>query len=338
MQVGVNQLDRHLSASALPTAFFVTGDEQLLVDEACDQILHAAKRDGFDERTLFEALPRAPWQDLFADAANLSLFAAKRLLDVRIPARGLDRAGSDALRRYLPAPLPETLLLCRAVGLDWRQRNNAWYKALDANGIVVPIRPVTARELPRWLDARCRAAGLILAPEAIDALAERVEGNLLAARQEIEKLKLQHGEGRVSAADIASAVGDSSHFDTFELIDAAFAGRSARLRKMLAALRMQGVAVFMIMGALASQLERARQLANGNKPRLARSRQQALTAAVRRLGAERVDALCKECALLDLQAKGMLRGDAWLSLERILLAIAGALPPSLAQEVPLLRN
>lgn len=338
MQIRVNQLSRHLSAGALPVALLVTGDEHLLVEEACDDILRAGKRDGFEERTLFEAQPRARWQDLFADAANLSLFAAKRLLDVRIPPRGLDRAGSHALRRYLQAPLPDTLLLCRAVGLEWRQRSSAWYKALDANGIVVPVRSVTNRELPRWLEGRCRAAGLILAEDAIDALAERVEGNLLAARQEIEKLKLQLGEGRVGITDIAAAVGDSSHFDTFELIDAAFAGRGVRLRKMLAALHLQGVAVFMIMGAMANQLERARQLAAGSNPRLSRSRQQVLAAAVRRLGTDRIAELCKECALLDLQAKGMLRGDPWQSLERILLAIAGVVPPSLTHEAALLRD
>lgn len=336
MQLRANQLGRHLQGGELPAAYLVTGDEQLLVDEACDEILAAAKRNGFDERTLFEAAPRAPWNELFAAAANLSLFASKRVLDVRVPARGLDRAGSDAVRGYLQAPLPDTLLVCRAIGLEWRQRSSAWHKALDKSGVVVPLFPVSPRELPRWLDGRCRAAGLHLERDAIDVLAERVEGNLLAARQEIEKLKLMQPAGVVNADDVLNAVGDSSHFDAFALIDAAFAGHAKRLRKMLAALRLEGVAIFLIMGALANQLQRARELASGGNPRLPRHRAGAVAAGVRRLGVDGIDELVRECALLDLQAKGMLRGDAWQSLERILLALAGQRRSTLAEEAPLL--
>ena len=336
MQLKANQLARHLQSGDFAAAYLVTGDEQLLVEEACDHILAAAKRAGFDERTLFEAMPRAPWNELFSAAANLSLFSAKRLLDVRIPPRGLDRAGSDAVRRYLQEPLPDTLLVCRAVELEWRQRSSAWFKALDKAGAVVPLFPVSARDLPRWLDGRCRAAGLSLERDAIAALAERVEGNLLAARQEIEKLKLLAPAGSVSAADVAVAVGDSSHFDTFALIDVACAGNGARLRRMLAALKLQGVAIFLILGALANQLGRIRHLASGGNPRMPRNRIAAATAAARRLGVEGVDELVKECALLDMQAKGMLPGDAWDSLECILLALAGVRPPSLAKEADLL--
>ena len=333
MQVRANQLDRHLAGGDFPVVYLVTGDEQLLVEEACDAIMAAAKASGFDERTLFEAAPRAPWHDLFADAANLSLFASKRLLDVRIAARGLDRAGSDAIRRYLDKPLTDTLLICRAVGLEWRQRSAAWYKAIDKAGVVVPIWPISARELPRWLDGRCRTAGLMLDQDALAALADRVEGNLLAARQEIDKLKLLGRQGAIRAEDVENDIGDSSRFDTFQLIDAAFAGNGARARKMLGALRQEGVAVFMIMGALVNQLRRARQLADGGNPRLPRNRQQLVAAAVRRLGTSRIDELIADCALLDLQAKGMLRGDAWQSLERILLTVAGVVEPALARDL-----
>ena len=151
--------------------------------------------------------PAPPGGDLFANAANLSLFASKRLLDIRIPSKGLDRTGSDAVRGYLAAPVPDTLLVCRAVGLEWRQRSSSWYKAIESAGAVVTIPPLAARDLPRWLNNRCRAAGLTLDGDALDALVERVEGNLLAARQEIEKLKLSKPTGTISADDIAQAVG-----------------------------------------------------------------------------------------------------------------------------------
>ena len=337
MQIRAEQLQRHLEAGDLKDVYLVSGDEQLLVDEACDDIVAAVKNLGYDERTTFEAAARAPWDELFSEAGNLSLFAAKRLLDIRIPPRGLDRAGSDAIRRYLDAPLADTLVLCRAPGLDWRQRNNAWYKAIDKAGAVVPVWPVSGRDLPRWLDRRCRRQGLELDRDALDALADRVEGNLLAAVQEIEKLKLVHGKGRVGIDGIESGVGDAAHFDTFELIDAAFAGRPERVHRMLNTLREEGVAVFMVIAAFVNQLQRARELAAGANPRVPRRRLPALNATVRRLGPDGIDELQKECALLDLQSKGMLRGDAWPSLERILLAVAGAEQGRLSEEADLLR-
>ena len=338
MQLRVNQLTRHLAERDFADAYLVSGDEQLLVDEACDAIVDAAKRDGFDERTVFDAAPRAAWDELFRGAANLSLFAAKRLLDVRIPARGLDQSGSAALRRYLDSPLPDTLLLCRAIGLEWRQRTSAWYKAMDKAGVVIPVWPISSRELPRWLDDRCRTAGLQLDRDAIDALAERIEGNLLAAKQEIEKLTLLGSKGPLSRDAVMDAVGDSSHFDTFEMIDAALGGQAARTRKMLANLRAEGVAVFMVMGALVNNLRRARELAQGANPRLARNRRQLVERAVRRLGADRIDDLLQDCAVLDLQAKGMLLGDAWESLEDIMLSVAGATRQSLASRTGALQT
>lgn len=337
MQIRANQFARHLQAGRLANAYLIAGEEQLLVDEIYDDIVEAAKRQGFDERTAFEAAPRAQWRELFQGAANMSLFASKRMLDVRIPPRGLDRAGSDALRGYLAAPLSDTLLICRAVDLEWRQRSSAWYKALDKDGVVVTVWPVSLRELPRWLEERCRRHGLVLERDAIEALADRVEGNLLAAHQEIEKLKLLQPSGTVTAEAVAAAVGDSAHFDAFALIDAALAAQGARVRKMLSTLRLQGAVVFLILGALVSQLQRARELATGGKPRIARNRQQIFAAAVKRLGARRLDELLQECALLDMQAKGMLRGDAWQSLERILLAVAGTMPPTLTHEAALRR-
>lgn len=337
MQVRANQLARHLDAGEFHDIYLVSGEEQLLVEEACDLILEAAGRHGFDERTVFDAMPRAAWDELFADAGNLSLFATKRLIDVRIPPRGLDRAGSDAIRNYLKAPIADTLVLCRAPDLEWRQRSSAWYKAIDKAGAVVPVWPVTGRDLPRWLDGRCRKEGLTLDREALEALAERIEGNLLAARQEIEKLKLANPDGRIGVDDIVGDVGDAARFDTFGMIDAALAGRGARAHRMLRTLRDEGVAEFMIIAALVNQLRRAQELAHGGKPYIPRNRRQALEAAVRRLGPPGIDDLLDESALLDLQAKGMLRGDPWLSLERIVLRLAGTPQPTLTNEADLLR-
>ena len=335
MQINASQLARHLQEQGARSVYLVAGDELLLAEEACDAIVAAARRQGFDERALFEAGPKAAWQELFAAAGNMSLFGSRRLLDVRIPPRGLDRAGSDALRKYLEAPLPDTMLLARAAGLEWRQRSSAWFKALGAAGVVIMAWPVPARELPRWLDARCRGEGLRLTWDALDGLALRVEGNLLAARQEIERLKLlqpKDGGGEVDIGQVQAAVGDSAHFDAFQLLEAAFGGHRRRVHQLLNALRLEGVAIFLILGALTNQLGRAREASAGGRPRLPPSQRSAVMATAKRLGASGIDRRLEECAWLDWQAKGMLRGDPWQSLERILLAIAGSPQRSLADD------
>lgn len=328
MRVSADSLGRHLDGKLEPH-YFVTGDEPLLVEEACEAILAAAGRAGFNERSMFEAGPRAAWQELFEGAANLSLFGGKRVLDVRIPARGLDRAGTQALGAYLRTPLPDTLLVCRAIGLEWRARSSAWYRALEQAAALVATRPVSRQDLPGWLRQRCRREGLTVDAEALQLLAERVEGNLLAARQEIAKLRMLGKTGDINAADVIDAVGDSSHYDMFALLDAAFAGQSARVRRMLDTLRQEGVALYAILAVMSGQLQRALAVARGGAPAGPRGRRQALTGAARRLGERRLAELGGDCGLLDMQAKGMMRGDPWQSLENILLALAGTPRPRL---------
>ena len=323
MQIKSNQLQRHLDAGRFAPIYLVSGDEPLLVEEACASIVAAAEANGFSDRKRFDLAVDGSLEEALAGAANLSLFASKRMLDIRLSAKGLDRKGSDTIRRYLGSPPPSTMLLCRAVGLDWRTRSSAWHRAIDKAGAVVQVWPVGARELPRWLDQRCRASGLQLDREALSILAERVEGNLLAATQEIEKLRLAGRKGAIGADEMRDAVGDSAHFDTFQMIDAAFAGQGARACRMARVLKQDGIPIFMVMGALANQLRRAREVAAGGSPRMPRNRAQQVSRAVRRLGADRIDDLLRAAAVLDLQSKGMLRGDAWHSLERMVVAIAG---------------
>ena len=336
MQVRPEHLADRL-AKGLAPVYLVSGDETLLVQEACDAIVEAARRLGHDERNVVEGGPKVDWNGTFAAAGNLSLLAERRILDVRLPPRGFDRQASDALRKYVATPFDDTVFLLRTARLESRQRSSAWFKAIDAAGVVVLVWPLGARELPGWLGRRCRAAGLELSRDALALLADRVEGNLLAAAQEIEKLKLAGVRSPVGVDALAEAVGDSSHFDTFELIDAACAGEPRRVRKMVRVLRQEGVPVFMILGAVASQLRTALRIAGGERVRLPPQRARTLERLARRLGPAGLEAAVSECALLDLQAKGMLRGDAWQSLERIALFLAGAPVRGLEAELDYLR-
>lgn len=323
----------HLSSSlakGLQPAYLIAGEETLLVQEACDAVLAAATAAGFSERSVLHVEPGFSWHELLHEAASLSLFAQRKVLDVRVPADKFDRQASDALREYLASPSPDNLLLLRSGRLDARRRAGAWFKALDQKGVVVLVWPLGRRELPGWLARRAKAAGLELDRQALAHLADRVEGNLLAAAQEIEKLALAGLPQPIDAQRLAAAVGDASHFGAFELIDAVFAGDGIRVRRVLAALREEGVSLFAILGAFCSQLRGIE-----DNRWMPPQRKRLIPGFTRRAGAP-AQALA-ELALIDLQGKGALRGDAWLSLERLLLRQCGLPLPPLEREILRLR-
>ena len=335
MQLRANQLKKHIGAGPA-TIYLVWGDEHLLVDEAAEEALGEIVNLGFDERQRVDMTTGGDWGEALNSARTMSLFASRRVMDIRLPGKGLDRKGSDALRAYLADPVEDTVLVFRSVGLDWRQKSAAWFKAIDQAGATVQIWPVSARDLPRWLERRSKSYGLTLSGDAIEYLSERVEGNLLAAVQVLEKLRLADHEGTVEPEHIADHTGDASHYDTFEMIDTALAGREERALKMVRLLRQEGVAIFMILGALANQVRRVRAVALGGNARLSKQRAQIVGGAASRLGADGVDRLLTDIAVLDLQCKGMMNGDAWQSLERILVAIARGTPADLEADRRLL--
>ncbi len=332
MQVKPEALRARLEKGLSPI-YLVSGDETLLVEEACDAILAAARRQGYSERRVVHVEGGFNWGELIAEAASQSLFAERKVIDLRPPANKIDRKASDILREYAAAQHEDVLLLIRTGRLEGRQRSSAWFKALDKAGTIVLIWPVGVRELPRWLTARLRDAGLELSREAFAYLAERVEGNLLAAVQEIEKLKLLDLRQPIDARSIAAAVEDTAHYDAYELIDAAFAGDAKRVRRVQHTLREEGVAIMALLGAFASQLRRLE--SGGWMPAHRRS---AAADFKRRIGG--VESMLAELAIIDQQVKGTVLGDPWLSLERLLLrhCRAKAAIASLEDEWGLLRR
>ena len=330
LQLKLAALGRDLERGLKPV-YFISGDETLLVEEACDDVLAAARANGFEERSVLHAEAGFRWHDVTQDAASMSLFASRRVIDLRVPGAKFDREASEVLRAYAAAPLPDTLLLIRAGRLEPRQRSSAWFKALEQCGVVVLVWPISAAELPRWLESRLRAAGLRLEAGALSAFAERVEGNLLAAVQEIGKLKLAAPTQPVATDTLLEVLEDAAHYDTFELLDAVYGGDQARVSRMVRGLRAEGVAPFAILGALTAQLRRM-----GRGERMPPQRQRLVGQFLSRLGPGAIDRALAECALVDQQGKGQLLGDAWCSLESLLLRLAGARLPSLEKALPYL--
>lgn len=323
------ELDRKLQR-----VYLISGDETLLVQECADQIRAAARRAGCNERHVLDTSDRSfNWQDLAQDASSMSLFAEQRLIELRIPNGKPGAEGSKALLEYLAHAPDEDMLLVVAGKIDKASTNSKWYKALDQAGVTVQIWPVKADELPRWLERRARSINLAIDREALALLAERVEGNLLAAVQELEKLRLIAGDKTVDAKQVADAVANSARFDTFTLIDVALAGRVEDGLRMLHGLRSEGTQPPAMLWGLVRELRLLRALlqavAAGRQPmqalneaRVWRSRQPMMQAAMSRHSVASAEALIALAAHIDGCIKGYAQGDPWQHMEWLVLRLA----------------
>jgi DNA polymerase-3 subunit delta len=319
----------------LRPVYLVSGDEQLLVQECADQIRAAARRAGCSERVVLDTGERRfDWLELAQGAGSLSLFAERRLLELRIPDGKPGAEGSKALLAYLADPLPDDVLLIVAGKIDKASTGSKWYRAIDEAGATISLWPVNAAELPRWLQGRAQNMGLDIEHDAIALLADLVEGNLLAAVQELEKLRLQGHEGRISARQVGDAVGNSARYNLFACIDSALAGDGARGLRMLRGLRAEGTQAPVLLWALLREMRHLQELtaavAAGSAPaqalsaaRVWQTRQPIVQAALQRHSVDSVATLLEAALHVDGCIKGYASGDPWLQLELLLLALAG---------------
>ena len=247
MKLALDRLHSQLRDKLAPV-YLIAGDEPLQREEAADAVRAAARTRGYTDREVFFAERSFDWKRLTLAAASLSLFASKRILDLRLPTGKPGVEGGEALSAYAQAPAPDTVLLVISPKLE--RGGGRWAEALEHAGVVVQSWPLEARELPAWIERRMRARGLVPTPEVAAFIAARVEGNLLAATQEIEKLRLLQGEGAVDIAAAEAAVADSARYDAFKLVDAALAGNGARVAHILEGLRQEGTEPPVILGAL----------------------------------------------------------------------------------------
>ena len=242
MKLNAAQLGKHLQGSLAPV-YVVSGDEPLLCQEACDAIRSATRQQGFSERQVFNADASFDWGNLLQACASMSLFADKRLLELRLPSGKPGDKGAAALLEYLKRPADDTVLLISLPKLDGSAQKTKWGKALieGADTQFLQIWPVDAHQLPQWIRQRLAQAGLSASAPAVEMIAVRVEGNLLAAAQEIEKLKLMAEGGQITVETVQAAVADSARFDVFGLVDAILNGEAAHALRMLEGLRGEGV-------------------------------------------------------------------------------------------------
>jgi DNA polymerase III subunit delta len=321
------QWHKHLVGDRMAPVYLLVGEE-LLVLEAADALRAMARRLGYAEREVLEADSRFDWDDLARSSAGLSLFATLRLLDLRLSGGRAGKEGGAAITEYVKNPPPDTTLLISAT--EWSTKHEgAWTKAVDQAGIQVVFNAPRPNEWGQWIGQRLASRGLQATPDAVAMLAERVEGNLLAAAQEIDKLVVLAGDRRLDAATLEGLVADSARFDAFKLTDAAFAGDGGRALRILAGLRAEGDELIALMGWLVNQLQLAMRLANARDfgaqakaERLWPAREQLFRKALRRAPREHWMACLARAARIDRMAKGREQGDPWLEAERLVAAIA----------------
>jgi len=307
----------NLLARGLANAYLISGEDPLTAGEAADQLRAAARAQGFTEREVFfvERANSGPWDQMRAAAQALSLFAARRILEIRIPGGKPGAAGEKVLVELAALAGPELLLLVITGELDWQAKKSSWVQGLDAAGVWVEANAVPLAQLPAWIRARAARAGIAMDEAAVEILVNQCEGNPLAAMQEITKLSLA-GISKAGAPEVLASVAQSSRFDLSQLGEALLRCDRARALRVLAGLRAEGVEPPLILWSIVQELRALWvELVPGPPvPGVFTRNREALRAAVpafRRRGREAFARLTERAARADRISKGQQYGNAW---------------------------
>lgn len=332
MRINVDQLAAHLQRGLAPL-YLIFGDEPLLALEAADAIRTQARQAGYAEREVFTVESGFSWQSLLASGDSLSLFAERRIIEIRIPSGKPGTEGGQALQDYCARLPADAVTLVACPKLDKQAQATKWFKALEQAGVLIPIYPVERARLPQWIATRLAAQGQRADPATLHFLTDRVEGNLLAAYQEIQKIGLLFPAGQLNFDQVREAVMDVSRYDVFNLSDAMLAGDAGRLARILDGLKGEGVAPTLALWAMTQEIRTLARLKLGQRRgatlsqllrelRVWESRQGLVQNALARLNEARLLAGLKQAAALDRMIKGLSRGDVWDELLQLGLGIA----------------
>lgn len=339
MKTSVQQLSGLLARSLAPV-YMVSGDEPYQRDQACRLIREQASQAGYTERQVFHVERGFDWQSLLQAGSALSLFAEKRLIELRIPTAKPGVDGAKAIQAYMDALPADTILLIVTGKLDASQQKAKWVKAIEHSGVFVPIWPIDPGRLPQWIGHALAQREMSATADAIALLVERVEGNLLAADQELEKLRLLFGPVHLEVAQVRDAVNQSARYDVFALVDAALEANASRVTRILYGLKAEGTEPILVLWALAREirsLARMRQaIEAGTKvdtamyqERVWEKRKTLIRKALSRFTLGEAQSWVVVCGQLDRVLKGVSTGRIWNDLLELALSMAGR--PSLAR-------
>ncbi|APZ43517.1 DNA polymerase III subunit delta [Acidihalobacter ferrooxydans] len=339
MPLKPRQLEAQLRTGLKP-AYLLSGDEPLQLGEAADAVRRAAREQGYTERVVLTLEPGFDWNRLADEAASMSLFAERRLIELRLGTGKPGQPGGAALLAYLERPPEDAVLLIQSARLERSTTASRWVKALEKVGTWVAVWPLGPAETRQWLSARLRARGLEPDDAALTLLLDRVEGNLLAAAQEVEKLSLLRPPGALGGDAVVEAVTGNARYEVSDLAEAALAGDGARAVRVLEGLRGEGVEPTLVAWSLVREARLLAQLARGTAgdgvwrgvpPR----RRSLVERASKRWPAARAPWLVRLAARADRVIKGQAAGDPWDELLQLSLVLSGRalFPPATALAV-----
>jgi len=313
--------------------FIVSGDEPLLVQESCDQIRAELRRAGFSERQVFHVAKGFDWQQVLFNANSMSLFAEQKLLEIRCTGKP-DKEATEVLKTLAGDMPQDTAILLILPKIEKKVESTAWFKALDKVGVHVAIWPVAIDQLPKWIAARFQAAGLRASSDAVTAMVDLVEGNLLAAMQEIERLKLIVDGDSVDVQQVLDGVGDSARYSVFSLIDAAVGQDPVRTLKVIQGLRVEGAEMIFIVAMLGRELRTlvniATAMEQGQKIDAAMqkyyvfaNRRPLVSTCLRARSRLQLESVQQQVSQLDKLFRGIGTGTTWDLLTTLLMRLAG---------------
>ena len=333
MKVYADKLLAQISKSLAPI-YVVSGDEPLLVQESCDLIRENLKKRGYAERDLFHVDASFDWEQVLFSANSMSLFAENKFLELRIPSGKPGDKGAKALASYMESIPDDTVMLIVLPKVDASTQRTKWFKALESKSVFVQIWPIEVGQLPRWINDRFSKVGLRASTDAVQALIERIEGNLLAAVQEIERLRLIAPNDEVDLELVVEGVSDNARYDVFGLLDAAVGQDPHRSIKIIRGLRAESGEIMFVVAMLAKELRTLAAMADsvsqGQKidsvlqsHRVWAKRKPIVGRCLQRQKTETFQVCLQGVAKIDAQIKGVIKGDPWDELERIMLRLAG---------------
>jgi DNA polymerase III subunit delta len=333
MKVYPDQLQSSLS-KALPAACWLSGDEPLQMRDCSDLIRNITRQQGFTERVQHDVDADFDWRQLLAEGNNLSLFSDKKLIELNLKSSKLDDSARRSLLEYLQNASPDNLLLLLSPRIEPATTKTQWFSKLEAQLMLIQVYAVDSEKLPAWISQRMKKYTLTADADALQLLADRIEGNMLAADQEIEKLSLLFGKGtHLRSEHIARSVADSARYNVFSLIDACLAGQSVRVVKTLQRLRQEGQEVLMINAMISKELRQLNtlksELVRGarvdevlQRHHIWKNRQAATKSALQRLSPARLSHLLQQARQVDLAVKGMQATPAWVILDKLCLSLS----------------
>ena len=336
MKFNSDTLLTHLEQQLLPV-YLISGDEPLLIAEASDAVRAKARAAGFTERETHFMERGGDWNDVRASANNLSLFAQARIVEIRMPTAKPGNTGSAAIVALLATKDPDRVLLITAPKLDRDAQGSEWVRAVETHGALVQVWPVDASRLTGWLRARAKRLRLDVGNEALELIAERTEGNLLAADQELQKLRMIVRGDSVTTEDVLGSVADSARFDVFQLGECALSGDASRALRMLEVLRAEGVEPTLVLWSLSKSVRDlwgAIHSPGGRAPAW-RRQTAALEQGERRASKLHFGRLTARAVRADRMIKGRESGDAWDEMALLAMDICArpilALPRSVVK-------